>query len=102
MIDTPRMTHPTVPSSGSEQPSELWPCEARLRNLTYSSSIHVRMTHITETFDCEEAEPEKTTRITNYCLCKVRVVILLNPTESIRIIHLLDSCNDPFETLYSQ
>ena len=72
------MTRPTVPSSGGEQPSELWPCEARLRNLTYSSSIHVRMTQTTERTDPEKPEPEKSTRVTSYCLCRVCTMLSLS------------------------
>ena len=88
-------TRPTVASSGGEQSSGLWPCEARLRNLTYSSSIHVRMTQTTERSDPELSEPEKSTRTTSYCLCKVRsissfIAIFLG------IVNPLDSDNDSF------
>ena len=86
-------TRPTVASSGGEQSSGLWPCEARLRNLTYSSSIHVRMTQTTERSDPEMTEPEKSTRVTSYCLCRVRTM-LPSIIVFLEIPYPLDSDND--------
>ena len=69
-IGNVQMSRPTVTSGGGDQTSALWPREARLRSLTYSSSIFVKMTQTTETVGGND-EREVTSKIINYRLCSV-------------------------------
>ena len=67
-----RETRPTISGTGGEKGSTLWPREARLRSITYATTIYVEMTQtpVKYTQDGSE-EPVTASKTSDSRLCSV-------------------------------